>query len=66
MPKQKTHKGAAARLKITSTGKILRRKGNINNYRRKKHNRSKSLFDEMIEVHPSVKKRLRKLLPYGS
>jgi len=66
MPKQKTHKGAAARLKISGTGKLLRRKGSVNNYRRKKHRRSKGLFDEMIEVHPSVKKRLMKLLPYGS
>jgi large subunit ribosomal protein L35 len=66
MPKQKTHKGAAARLKVSGSGKLLRRKGSVNNYRRKKHNRSKGLFDEMIEVHPSVKKRLMKLLPYGS
>ena len=66
MPKVKTHKGAKARLSISGSGKIMRRKGNINNYRRKKHRRSKGLFDEMIEVHPSVKKRLRKLLPYGS
>ncbi len=66
MPKQKTHKGAQARLKISGTGKILRRKGNVNNYRRKKHRRSKGLFDEMIEVHPSVRRRLARLLPYGS
>ena len=66
MPKQKTHKGAAARLKISGTGKLLRRKGSVNNYRRKKHRRSKGLFDEMIPVHPSMKKRLMKLLPYGS
>lgn len=66
MPKQKTHKGAQARLKVTRTGKILRRKGSVNNYRRKKHRRSKGLFDEMIEVSPSVRKRMRRLLPYGA
>ena len=66
MPKQKTHKGAQARLKISGTGKILRRKGNVNNYRRKKHRRSKGQFDEMLVVHPSVRRRLRRLLPYGS
>ena len=66
MPKQKTHKGAAARLKITGTGKLLRRKGSVNNYRRKKHRRSKGLFDEMIEVDSTVRKRLKRLLPYGS
>ena len=66
MPKQKTHKGAAARLKITGTGKLLRRKGSVNNYRRKKHGQSKRLFDEMIPVAPGQARRLRKLLPYGS
>jgi large subunit ribosomal protein L35 len=66
MPKMKTHKGAAARLKVTRTGKILRRKGSVNNYRRKKHRRSSGLFDEMIEVSPTVRKRMRRLLPYGA
>lgn len=66
MPKQKTHKGAAARLKISGTGKIMRRKSSVNNYRRKKHRRSKGLFDEMIEVDSTVRKRLKRLLPYGS
>jgi large subunit ribosomal protein L35 len=65
MPKLKTHKGAKARLGITGTGKIMRRKSAVNNYRRKKNRRASGLFDEMIEVHPSVKKRLAKLLPYG-
>ncbi len=65
MPKQKTHKGARARLGFTGRGKLLRRKGNINNYRRKKHRRSKGQFDEMMVVHPSLRRRLRKLLPYG-
>ncbi len=66
MPKQKTHKGAQARLAISGSGKLLRRKGNVNNYRRKKHRRSKGLFDEMLVVHPSVRRRLQRLLPYGS
>ena len=65
MPKQKTHKGARARLSISGRGKILRRKGHVNNYRRKKHRRSKGQFDEMLVVHPSVRHRLRRLLPYG-
>ena len=66
MPKQKTHKGAKARLSITGGGKLLRRKIGVNNYRRKKHGQSKGLFDEMIPVAPGQAKRLRKLLPYGS
>lgn len=65
MPKQKTHKGAQARFGISGRGKILRRKGHVNNYRRKKHRRAKGQFDEMLVVHPSVRRRLQRLLPYG-
>ena len=65
MPKLKTHKGAKARLGISGTGKIMRRKIAVNNYRRKKARRAKGQFDEMMPVHKSVSKRLRKLLPYG-
>ena len=65
MPKMKTHKGAKARIDITGRGKFMRRKIGVNNFRRKKHNRSTGLFDEMIEVNPTVKKRMRRLLPYG-
>ena len=64
MPKLKTHKGAHARLGITGRGKLMRRKIAVNNYRRKKHRRSKGQFDEMQEVHPSMR-HLRRLLPYG-
>ncbi|MDZ4278765.1 MAG: 50S ribosomal protein L35 [Dehalococcoidia bacterium] len=65
MPKIKTHKGAKARLGISGSGKILRRKGHVNNYRRKKHRRAKGLFDEMMQVHPSMRRKMRRLLPYG-
>ena len=65
MPKQKTHKGAKARLAITGTGKIMRRKSSLNNYRRKKNRRATGQFDEMMEVSPTVRRRMRRLLPYG-
>ena len=65
MPKQKTHKGAAARLSISGSGKIMRRKGSVNNYRRKKQRRAKAQFDEMMVVSPSMRRPLRRLLPYG-
>jgi len=63
VPKQKTHKGAKARLGVSGTGKLMRRKSHVNNYRRKKHRRSKGQFDEMMVVDPSVRRRLRRLLP---
>ena len=65
MPKQKTHKGAYGRLGVTGRGKITRRKGHVNNYRRKKSRRAKGLFDEMMVVDKSVRKRMRRLLPYA-
>jgi large subunit ribosomal protein L35 len=65
VPKMKTHKGAQARIGITARGKLMRRKVGANNFRRKKSHQAKGLFDEMIEVSPTVRKRLRRLLPYG-
>ena len=65
MPKQKTHRGAYGRLGVTGRGKITRRKGNVHNMRRKKHHRVKGKFDEMMVIHKSVRKRMRRLLPYA-
>lgn len=65
MPKQKTHKGAYGRLGVSGRGKLLRRKGHVNNYRRKKNRRAKGLFDEMMVIDKSLNKRMRRLLPYA-
>ena len=65
MPKQKTHKGAYGRLGVTGRGKITRRKGSVNNFCRKKHRRSKGQFDEMMVISKTVRKRMRRLLPYA-
>jgi large subunit ribosomal protein L35 len=64
LPKLKTHKGAKRRFHITGSGKIMQPKGNKSHLRRRKSRRAKALFSEMIEVHPSVRHRLRRLLPY--
>ena len=64
MPKQKTHKGAKSRLKVSGSGKILSRAVGVNNFRRKKRRQTSGRFDEMMEVHPSLRKPLKKLLPY--
>lgn len=65
MPKLKTHKGTKGRFHITGTGKIMRVKGGKSHKRRTKTARTKRLFDEMIEVSPVDKPRLKRLLPYG-
>ena len=63
--KLKTYKAAAKRFKITKTGKIMRTKGGKSHLRRKKADRAKRLFSEMIEVTTSGdKRRIRRLAPY--
>ncbi len=66
MPKLKTHKGAKRRFHITGTGLLMRAKGGKSHLRRKKSARARRLFDEMIVMHPSDAKRIRKVLPYGA
>jgi large subunit ribosomal protein L35 len=64
LPKLKTHKGVKRRFHVTGSGKIMQPKGNKSHLRRRKSRRAKALFSEMMEVHPSARKRLRRLLPY--
>jgi large subunit ribosomal protein L35 len=65
LPKLKTHKGTKRRFHITGSGKIMRPKGNKSHLRRRRSRRAKALYDEMMEVHPTARKRIRRLLPYG-
>jgi len=65
MPKIKTHKGAQRRFHITGSGKIMRTKGGKSHLRLRKAKRAKRLYDEMIEINPADKARIRRLLPYG-
>jgi large subunit ribosomal protein L35 len=62
MPKMKTHKGAAARFRITGGGKIMRMQGHRNNFRRKKRKPITVMFGRTVEVSPSFAGRARQLL----
>lgn len=66
MPKLKTHKGAASRLHVTGSGKIMRTKGGKSHLRRKKSRSAKGLYDETIPVHKSDVHRLKRVIPYGA
>ena len=66
MPKLKTHKGAKRRFHATASGKLMRAKGMKSHLRRNKAKRVKRLFGEMIPVHPTNVKGLKRLLPYGT
>lgn len=63
--KQKTHKGAQRRFKITATGKILRTKGMKSHNRRKKAPRVKRMFDRMLPLDSADTKQVKRLLPHG-
>ena len=65
MPKMKTHKGAKSRFHITGSGKIMRVKGPKSHLRRRKAKRVRGLFDKTIELHPSDRKRISRLIPHG-
>jgi len=63
MPKMKTHRGAAKRFSITSTGKIRRRRANVNHLLEKKDSRRKRrLTASDALVSKSDAKRVRRLL----
>jgi large subunit ribosomal protein L35 len=65
MPKLKTHKGAKSRFHVTGSGRIMRVKGPKSHLRRRKAKRVKRQFDETIELQPSDRARIKRLIPYG-
>ena len=65
MPKLKTHKGAAARFRITGTGKLLRMKGHRSHLRRKKKASVKRLYSMKLPVAKADQRTIRTLLPNG-
>ena len=65
MPKLKTHKGAARRFKITATGKIMHRKGQISHLRLRKSKRAKRQISKSQMASDPMQKRGHRLLPYG-
>lgn len=66
MPKLKTHKAAAKRIKVTSTGKMMHMKGLRGHLRRHKAKREKEMYDKMFLVAPGDAKHIKPLLPYGT
>ena len=65
MPKLKTHKGAAARIHITGTGKLMRRTRMSSHLRRKKPNKVTRKYADKLLVDRSDIRRITRLLPYG-
>jgi large subunit ribosomal protein L35 len=62
MPKQKTHRGAAKRFRITSGGKIRRRKAYRSHLLEKKSSRRTRRLGRLTEVTGADKKHVQRLL----
>jgi large subunit ribosomal protein L35 len=63
MPKIKTRKAMAKRIKVTGSGKILRTRGFQNHKKSAKSKRSLRKMDDMFEVDAGMKRRIRALVP---
>jgi large subunit ribosomal protein L35 len=62
MPKQKTHRGAAKRFRVTGTGKIRRRNSNRSHLLEKKSSRRKRRLGRQTEVVGKDKMHVEKML----
>jgi large subunit ribosomal protein L35 len=63
VPKIKTHKATAKRIKITGTGKILRSRGYQNHKKSAKTKRSLRTMDDMLPANKGMVRRIRNLVP---
>jgi len=63
VPKIKTHKATAKRIKVTGTGKILRSRGFQNHKKSAKSKRSLRKMDDMLPVTKGMARRIRSLVP---
>ena len=66
MPKMKTHRGAAKRVKPTGTGKLRRMRANKTHILTKKSQKRKRRLRKSSLVSRSDAKRINRILPYGS
>lgn len=62
MPKLKTHSGTKSRIKVTKTGKVMRRHTAVNHFLRKKSARAKRTFAGVEEVGGKHAKNLKRKL----
>ena len=62
MPKLKTHKGTATRIKLTSTGKITRRRAFKGHFLAKKSKSRKRAINTTAKVTGSMAKNIRRAI----
>ncbi len=64
MPKMKTHRGAAKRMKVTANKKVKRSKAYTNHRAMRKSLRQRKQLQKSTLVHESNMKKVKCLLPY--
>ena len=62
MPKMKTHKGAAKRIKKSGSGKLIRRQRNRSHILEKKSSTRKRRLSHEAEIVPADQPRMKRLL----
>lgn len=62
MPKQKTHKGAAKRFKVTASGKVVRWHSMHSHIMTKKTTKRKRNLRKSVVVSPAFQDTLKKML----
>jgi large subunit ribosomal protein L35 len=62
MPKMKTHRGAAKRIKVTGTGKLRRRHAYLNHILEKKPSTRTRRLGREADVAPGDERKVRRLL----
>lgn len=62
MPKLKTHKGTAKRVKITKTGKLLRRRAFGNHLLSKKSKSRKRVINTDAEITGKIAKNIKRAI----
>lgn len=63
--KLKTHTAMAKRVKVTGSGKLMRRKAALNHLRRNKSPHAVRSMDKGFELATSDTRRMKRLLPYS-
>ena len=65
MPKMKTHKAAAKRIRVTRRGKLIHAKGSAGHLQTKKSHRVRRASTKRFTLSPAFAKRVRALLRGG-
>ncbi len=65
MPKMKTHKGAAKRMKVSGSGKVMRQMTFHQHKLEHKSAKRRRRLRKDVPVNASFQKRAKRLLPYA-